>query len=66
MNRRPGHISPSDRDGHHLVRISDEAWQKLQAEAWSRGISRGALARRIVEFVLDEPEVLRLLMDEGE
>lgn len=50
-------------DELHLVRVSDVVWNGLRAEAWPRRMSRARLARIILAFVLDNPEIVQLLLD---
>lgn len=60
--RKRGRVYAGDRD--HVVKFPDEIFAKLGAQAADRGMSRPLLARHLLAFMLDNPEIIDELLAE--
>jgi hypothetical protein len=60
--RKPGYVAPTDRD--HVVKISQDLWEKLGVESITRKISRPILAGILLDFMLDNADIIDDLLAE--
>lgn len=66
MPRIIGKISPSDL--HRVVKLPPETFERLGAAASTRGMSRPVMANELLNFMLDNPDIIDTLLgcDESE
>lgn len=60
---RKGPMRPSDY--HHVVKVYPETFERLGLAADSRKMSRPLLAMELLNFMLDNPDIIDTLLIDG-
>lgn len=60
---RKGPMRPSDY--HHVVKVYPETFERLGDAAMSREMSRPKLAMELLNFMLDNPDIIDTLLIDG-